>query len=393
MRNNYDNNNRERLSIRGGGGCLMLFGTPFFLAGLAVIAATLGFFGDKSSNPPPLFVGIPFGLIFVSVGALLMFGRSGFTIDKSSRKACKWSGLLFPMFRKEFSLDDFNLIKLTSEIRHNKNSTYTVYPVCLVHNDGENIEVEQTQDYLKSRKRAEQVAKICQLNLQDSGRKVTVEREWKLLDECLLKRFQRSGDTITIPAKPATMQSALLTSGREVQIEFPPVGVLGKLKSIMPLVFLMIFGSLFFSQFLLVFINMVDVENGKLIVTGVIGSAIAFCILRIICLVLEGKKCRSRVTVSAREGIKLQYDKLLGSKIEVITAENLEEFYCYSAMKDWQDNGEIPEFLKKMGSTVAKKRDPITALSDDKVIEFATHLPPEEKLFIFSLLFHTLVTQ
>ena len=63
----------DRYVVKRGGGCLMLFGLPFFAAGVAVIVlGVLGKMTSESGGPPPLLFIIPFGLIFASVGVRSM---------------------------------------------------------------------------------------------------------------------------------------------------------------------------------------------------------------------------------------------------------------------------------------------------------------------------------
>ena len=76
----------DRYSVKRGGGCLMLFGLPFFAAGVGIIIAALaGAMDNESGEPAPLYFVIPFGLVFASVGAGLMFGRAGVDLDSRSR--------------------------------------------------------------------------------------------------------------------------------------------------------------------------------------------------------------------------------------------------------------------------------------------------------------------
>ena len=63
-----DQGDPDLLVFRSGGGLLTLFGLPFLLAGLFVIALTLGLVSIEG-DVPPLAFGLPFGGIFAAVGA------------------------------------------------------------------------------------------------------------------------------------------------------------------------------------------------------------------------------------------------------------------------------------------------------------------------------------
>ena len=67
------------LETKTGGGCMMLFGLPFFAAGIAVM--TVPFWADGDA---PAAMLIPFGLVFASVGGGIMFGRAGIIADKTA---------------------------------------------------------------------------------------------------------------------------------------------------------------------------------------------------------------------------------------------------------------------------------------------------------------------
>src|SRR5512137_2953520 len=90
------------LEIRSGGGCLLIFGLPFLLAGLFVMQIPLGIIPMECSPGllPSVFV-VLFGSVFAVVGAGLVFGRSGIILDRGRGRITQWYGLLVPMKRTE----------------------------------------------------------------------------------------------------------------------------------------------------------------------------------------------------------------------------------------------------------------------------------------------------
>ena len=77
--------------LRSGGGLLMLFGLPFFLAGIFVTALMIGALPIEweNSSPPPLFLGVPFGLVVSSAGSRVPL------VHIKTYSACNQSGLVF----------------------------------------------------------------------------------------------------------------------------------------------------------------------------------------------------------------------------------------------------------------------------------------------------------
>jgi hypothetical protein len=67
-----DQGDPDLLVFQSGGGLLALFGLPFLLTGLFVIALTLGLVNIQG-EVPPLYFGLPFGGIFAAVGTAVVF--------------------------------------------------------------------------------------------------------------------------------------------------------------------------------------------------------------------------------------------------------------------------------------------------------------------------------
>ncbi len=215
----------DRLVGRSGGGCLAVFGLPFFVAGLALtIAAALGKVTDSDTGEPaPLYFAIPFGLVFVAVGAGLIFGRSGVSLDRTNRQISKWWGLMVPFRSTDRSLDEFHEVRITKEVRSSGKSTYTVYPIRLA-GSAEPIVVGEPRDYQEARQTGEQVAKFigCPMADTTSGRKV--RREVAELDESLRQRLVRTGEGVAWPEPPPDMRCTYQIQGDSVRIEIPPSG-------------------------------------------------------------------------------------------------------------------------------------------------------------------------
>lgn len=178
-----------RVDYRSGGGCLILFGLPFFAFGsFAVISPWMGAeWGDGNGNPANYATLAAMGTLFASIGALFMFGRTGVSVDRDLREVVSWWGLLVPFSSRRHSTDDFELVSLSHEVRRSKNSSYSVYPVRLVPKEGdEAVDVTEVRsDHAEGRRQAERVAKCLGLGLRDETGATPVVREAGTLDRSL----------------------------------------------------------------------------------------------------------------------------------------------------------------------------------------------------------------
>ena len=196
------NGDPNRLSIKRGGGCLILFGLPFLSAGIAVIVAALsGAMGSEDGSAAPLVFVIPFGLVFASVGAGIMFGRAGIEIDLTARTITTWWGLMVPFKSRTLPLERAKIVSINREVRRSKNSTYTVYPV-RIEGFEKAIDIEEPRNYADARRRAEEIAKFMNLGVEDSTSGKKVVREAGTLDESLRERAERTGEDLKMPEAP-----------------------------------------------------------------------------------------------------------------------------------------------------------------------------------------------
>lgn len=215
----------DTLVGRSGGGCLAVFGLPFLAAGISfTVAAAMGKVTNSGTGEvTPLFFSIPFGLVFVAVGAALVFGRTGVTIDRLNRQATTWWGLIVPFRSKHYPLDDFKEVRVTKEIRRSDKSTRTVYPVRLA-GGSKPIHFAEPQDYHTSRALAERITRFLDVTMVDNSSGKTVRRRADELDESLRERLARTGKDVGWPEPPANMKSTCRTQGDAISIEIPPPG-------------------------------------------------------------------------------------------------------------------------------------------------------------------------
>ncbi|MCX5808371.1 MAG: hypothetical protein NTX36_03195 [Proteobacteria bacterium] len=101
----FETEDPDILQIRKGGGCLTLFGLPFFIAGLFVLQIPFGLIPMRMEGGGPLvfYIVFPIGIAFAVVGAALAFGRNGVIIDRRRQTILKWWGLIIPFKKNRIS--------------------------------------------------------------------------------------------------------------------------------------------------------------------------------------------------------------------------------------------------------------------------------------------------
>jgi hypothetical protein len=314
----------DRLEIKTGGGCLMLFGLPFFAAGLFVMSLP---FWEHGGDDAPAFFVIPFGLIFASVGGGIMFGRAGTVADNRTRTLTRWWGLLVPFKSTSVSFDDIEAVTILREVRRSKNSTYTVYPVRITGKGG-TIDIETPRDYDSARKRSEDFAKFIDVRVEDSSSGERVVREAGTLDESLRDRLRREGRPAVRPVEPDGCRIATSAAGSEAVFEIPPrgfgigeyivVGFIGVFEVVSLFIGLAAVGGI-----------LSDGEDAPLpmvVGMGVFGLVWLGLPLLAILGIANSAKAVDRVIVSPRE-LRVERKGIFGLKTLVIPADELEELH------------------------------------------------------------------
>lgn len=379
-------NNPDRYEVKSGGGCMALFGLPFFFAGLAIIAGGFsGSFRDgNTGESAPVFVVVLFGAIFTSVGAAFVFGRRGVFFDKRTGMATSWWGLLIPFKKTEHRLDSLKRVALSSEIRRNKNSTYTVYPVRVEHS-GKAIHISEPKDSQKARTKAEEVAKFLNLPLADSTAGTVKVRAADELDQSIREQVQKKGETIEVSAPPVDCRIRHRLTEGKLTLEIPKVGVPGiAVAIVLPIVLLPLgFAAFFASSFL------GDFKDAPLLFKVFAGVFVSLFILPV-ALVLGRFFLRSQsaehVTVTPDQ-LELKLVSPMGARVKSIPADELEEFDLQSNPgAAVASNGQpVPPFVQSIVGFLGGGGAMI-ARSDRQTLTFGTGLTEEEARWMHSLI-------
>jgi hypothetical protein len=153
------------IAFKHGGGWQILFGFPFVIVGILAILTCVGLLPlEGEGGEGAIMAAGFFGIVFTAVGVVLLFGRSGVIIDRRRGEVVQWRGLVVPFEWRARALERFDRIRL--EIRRDERGAS--YPVLLRGGDpAETIIVEQTGDYLRARRTAENLALFLGKQLED----------------------------------------------------------------------------------------------------------------------------------------------------------------------------------------------------------------------------------
>jgi hypothetical protein len=200
------------LELNEGGGWAMLFGLPFFVAGVFLLGAAVGYVPVNAHGQmwPRVLMALmcPF---FVVPGGLLLFGRVWLTLDRSRGMLTRRMGLLVPMKTEERPLSDFKDVLMVVE----SGSKADTYPVKLRARDGKDFTISSSRQFGDAWTMAEYLARFLGLPLADQ----TTDHETVVrVGESLRERL---GARLPTVAAPSTMQSEVRDSGRQLTIVIP----------------------------------------------------------------------------------------------------------------------------------------------------------------------------
>ncbi len=374
----------------------MLVGMPFF--GMGVLFLILGLQGKATTEsgevaePWKVFL---ITLPFILVGAALIFGRAGVSIDRRSGSVVSWWGLMLPFRSKRRELGDFTHVSLRRKVVRSDKSTRIVFPVALS-GKGADLECESLPAYTQARTKAEQLAKFTSLNLHDSSGAGTVIHESAYLDESVGDRAKRLGLAVEWPELPPGSGIEYETVGESAVIRLPPPGF--QWLSLVMLVPVLIFIGFFVLNFLGPFTSGLSKAPLplRLFIYGFLSLFIILPLAGV--LIPFFGKSRLRETVAASwQGIQVEHKVWIGRKKWTFPADELEELSVnrpqWGAMK-----GEIPpEMLKivkalSFGRTGGKAAG-LRLRSDKQVCSFGGSLNDDELDWLEKALTYILVNK
>ncbi len=400
--------NPDVMEKTSGGGCLALFGAPFFLAGLFVALTGLGILGPKGGDGlvvslVPGFI----GLLFMGVGGILILGRSGWIVDRSQGRIVEWQGLVVPLRRVVHPLDRFAGVRL--EGRSDEGSM--LWTVQLTGAEAvKEITLERTGDEARSRQTAESLARFLHKPLEELAQGRRLVREPDRLDESFSDRVRRlKEETGRIPPPPLAMRTRVEPSPEGGVILTIPGKATG-LRGMLPLAASVVFAGIAAFVFLP---GLLDLPAPPIIHLIFAGFIVLFAILLPILRAVLGivRMARGKTVITAtRVFLRLEDNKGGKGKTVEIPAEKLEDLVYLdrkSALKgievsgvkklpDFGDTGSprlpdgrpVPKILLSLARMIPTQG--ITARSDKATMTFGAGLPDAELAYLHALIVKTL---
>ncbi len=216
----------DQLRIREGGGCLSLFGLPFFVAGVFVTLIGVRVVPVSNAADVPAWAWpliSLMGLAFVAVGGGLMLGRRWITLDRAQGAIRKQSGLLVPMKGAEYSLRDYEAVTLRFEAGDSDSADR--YLVLLKARTGQaDFLLSTSTMYGESRDRAAAAAKFLDLPLVDASTDHESVVAAHQADATFQERLRAGEGRREEAVRPLRMQTQVRESGSAVEIVLPGPG-------------------------------------------------------------------------------------------------------------------------------------------------------------------------
>lgn len=375
------------LVLRGGGGMRTVVGMLFILTGIAWIA--LPSVVDIQSMALAYALGVWVALGAILIGGIVAGGRWGRTFDRRNGRYTSWWGLIFPLRRKEQSLEGFESVRLEKHITESRSQDdagtthahYRVdYPISLISAappEG-NLWVARSKKYFRARKTAETIARFLALPLHDSSSGQTVVREPDTLDESFADRMTRLGENLQLPNPPTDCRIRCEIVNERAVILLPPLGFTGRhycalAFAALVLVGVLVFGAFAFGDFA------DDTDSTAMIIAMSVGALVLLLGLGpIVGRVLYAARSRERISVS-QEGLWMHRRFAVFFSRRKIPTEELEELDLFNA-----DPGE-----RLLGRWLG--RGSIRARSDRAECEFGGSLKPPEREWLYETIRYMVV--
>lgn len=191
----------SQLELREGGGCMSIFGLPFFLAGVFLLLSGTGLLPTRSAPDQPAWswtVMVLMGAAFLAVGGTLVFGRRWIVLDPGQGCVIRSQGFLIPMRHEERRLAEFSSVVVSFEAGDSDSSDK--YPVRLKSVSGPDFAVTSPIRFEESHAQAHYLANFLRLPFVDASTE------------------HPSGTPLEHPPRPADTRSEVTESSRYARI-------------------------------------------------------------------------------------------------------------------------------------------------------------------------------
>lgn len=227
----------DRLKIREGGGCLSIFGLPFFAAGLFMMLTVAGAIPITNASEMPRwgwFAMAFMALVFTGVGGTLVFGRAWTTLDVTQRLVIRQWGLLIPFHERSYPLTGYSAVTLGFVAGDSDSAD--CFPVGLKAATGANLALCSFTTYATSRACAIAVARHLHVDIEDSTTDHRVSVTPAEADRALRDKATAVSREADAP-QPADVRSTVTREpdGVRIDIPHPPMHPAGAVAGLLPL--------------------------------------------------------------------------------------------------------------------------------------------------------------
>jgi hypothetical protein len=212
----------DRLQIRQGGGCMSVFGLPFFAAGVFLVLTLVGVVPVSNADELPALewgLLILMAIAFTAVGGVLVFGRSWTTIDRAQREVTKQWGLIVPLKERAFSLDGYSAIRL--DFVQGDSDTADQFPIALKARTAPDLRLCSFTAYANARQCARAVAEYLRVEVEDATTDHPVRLSATQIDIPLQKQPRREDGLQPDVDRPSGARSQVTRQMGAVTIVIP----------------------------------------------------------------------------------------------------------------------------------------------------------------------------
>ena len=208
-----------RLEIREGGGCLTLFGLPFFATGIFMLLASVGVVTMRSDGEPVTqAVMVLLGVLFTLVGSVLAFGRSITALDVGQQVITKQWCILLPVRTWTYQLGDYTTVTLA--FVPGDSDSADKYPIGLKGNTAAALPLCSPTQFAEARQCAATVARHLGLDIEDTSTDHPARVTASEVDAGLQDRL-RSAASAPAAARPSRMTSEVSDDEGSIRITIP----------------------------------------------------------------------------------------------------------------------------------------------------------------------------
>ena len=233
----------DRLQIREGGGCMSVFGVPFFGAGVFLVLILVGVVPLSNAHEMPA-LGWPLlvlmAIAFTAVGGGLVFGRSWTTIDRAQRQVLKQLGLLVPLRARVIPLDGYNTVTLG--FVQGDSDTVDKFLISLTGSTAADLLVCSFTTYQQARQCTKAIAEHLQLEIEDGTTDHPVRLTPGQLDATIRNRVRQADARLTDSVRPPDARSQVTHEMEGVTIVIPsrPMRLLVLATTLIPMAVLLV---------------------------------------------------------------------------------------------------------------------------------------------------------